>query len=62
VTISEEQLAHHIPQKVDYAMGQLYADLLQFAHSRLPPEGRLAFWVPVVREDYVRKGVECLPK
>jgi len=62
VSITPEQLAAHIPQKVDYRMGDLYLDLLNFSYMRLPKGGRLVFWVPVVREDYSRRGEESLPR
>ncbi len=39
-------------------MSDLYLDLMNFAASHLEPEGRLVFWMPVVREDYkVRSAI-----
>ena len=33
-------------------MGDLYLDLMNFASKHLEDGGRLAFWIPVVRDDY----------
>ncbi len=38
--------------KIEYGMGELYLDLMNFAASHLESEGRLVFWVPVIREHY----------
>ncbi len=46
--------------KIEYNMSELYMDLMNFAATHLEPEGRLVFWIPVVREDY--RGQESLPR
>ncbi len=42
-------------------MGELYLDLMNFAASHLEPEGRLVFWVPVIREHY-KVGARMNPR
>ena len=50
--IPEEYLGNHIPQKIDYGLGDIFVDLLAFANLHMPCKGRLAFWMPVNREFY----------
>ena len=50
--IPEEYLGNHIPQKIDYGLGDIFVDLLAFANLHMPCKGRLAFWIPVNREFY----------
>ena len=42
----------HIPQKIDYGLGDIFIDLLAFANSHLPTKCRIAYWIPVSREFY----------
>lgn len=50
---------HHFPTKMQYALGDIYKDLLNFAANHLTLHGRLVFWIPIVRSEY---NVENLPK
>ena len=50
--IPEEYLDNHIPQKIDYGLGDIFVDLLAFANLHMACKGRLAFWMPVNREFY----------
>ena len=42
------------PETVPYEMDQVIVDLLDFASFALVPGGRLVFWLPTVREEYVK--------
>ena len=50
--IPEEYQDSHIPQKIDYGLGDIFVDLLAMAQTHLAMRGRLAFWIPVNREWY----------
>ena len=50
--IPDEYLDNHIPQKIDYGLGDIFVDLMAFANLHMPVKGRLAFWMPVNREFY----------
>ena len=52
VEIPEEYQDSHIPQKIDYGLGDIFIDLLSFASKKLVKNGRLAFWIPINRESY----------
>ena len=51
----------HIPQKIEYGLGNIFVDLLAFANSHLTLNGRLAFWFPVNREFYSSEMLPCHP-
>ncbi len=57
VEIPEEHKNNHIPQKVEYSMGDIYVDLMAFASKYLPLGGRLVFFIPVNREHYSKTGL-----
>jgi tRNA (guanine10-N2)-methyltransferase len=59
-SISEEHLKSHIPEKVDYSLDRILADLLSFAAKQLTLGGRLVFWLPVIRQNYKVRQVETL--
>ena len=42
-------LADHYPAKIQYALADIYRDLLNFAADKLILNGRLVFWVPIIR-------------
>ena len=50
--IPEEYHGTHIPQKIDYGLGDIFVDLLAFANLHLSNKCRIAFWIPVSREFY----------
>eukprot|EP00095_Tigriopus_kingsejongensis_P010222 maker-scaffold78_size404448-snap-gene-3.33 protein:Tk10222 transcript:maker-scaffold78_size404448-snap-gene-3.33-mRNA-1 annotation:"trna (guanine -n2)-methyltransferase homolog" len=52
LVIPEEYLKFHYPQKVDYSISEVFLDLLNFGADYLVEKGRMAFWMPVNREDY----------
>ena len=60
--VPEEYLPFHIPQKIDYELGNIYTDLLEFASRHLALGGRLVFWIPVNREHYASCQESSLPK
>ena len=60
--VPEEYLPCHIPQKIDYDLGNIYTDLLEFASRHLVPGGRLVFWIPVNREHYAKNQQKTLPE
>ena len=60
--VPEEYLPFHIPQKIDYTLGNIYTDLLEFASRHLILGGRLVFWIPVNREHYACYQENTLPK
>lgn len=41
-----------IPPKKPYELSDLLGDLLAFAARRLPPGGRLAFWMPTANDEF----------
>ena len=45
----------HYPQKVEYNMGGLFTDLVNFAAKTLRVGGRLAFWLPVSLDEMVKE-------
>ncbi|XP_063540773.1 tRNA (guanine(10)-N2)-methyltransferase homolog [Cydia strobilella] len=51
-TLSEKHLAQHVPAKVEYALTQLYRDLLGSAARLLAPGRRLVVWYPLLRAEY----------
>ena len=58
--IPEEYLDNHIPQKIDYGLGDIFVDLMAFANLHMPVKGRLAFWMPVNREFYSEDMVSTI--
>ena len=58
--IPEEYLDNHIPQKIDYGLGDIFVDLMAFANLHMPVKGRLAFWMPVNREFYSEDMVSTM--
>ena len=60
--IPEEYLPLHYPQKIDYELGTIYADLVDFASKHLVEGGRLVYWIPVNREHYAKNLEDSLPK
>lgn len=59
--IKTEHLPTHIPSKVDYALSNIYKDLLKFSANYLKLHGRLVCWFPVYREDYCEEGLPQHP-
>ena len=47
--VPEEFLQTHYPQKTKYDLGEIFKDLLNLAAERLKMNGRLVFWIPVMR-------------
>ena len=47
--ITEDLLSSHYPSKMEYGMRDMYRDLLNFAAERLKLNGRISFWVPIIR-------------
>ena len=47
--------------KVDYHLGDIFADLLTFAANSLVEGGRLVFWIPVNREHYSEEKLPTHP-
>lgn len=47
--IPEELLRSHIPSKTKYGLNDMFRDLLNFAARMLKLNGRLVFWIPIVR-------------
>ncbi|XP_021195562.3 tRNA (guanine(10)-N2)-methyltransferase homolog [Helicoverpa armigera] len=60
-TISEEQLANHVPSKVEYGLSHIYSDLLNFAANHLEMGRRLVCWYPLVREEYEESQLPSHP-
>ena len=60
--IPEQHLPLHFPQKIDYELGTIYTDLVQFASKHLVIGGRLVYWIPVNREHYAKNQEDSLPK
>ena len=48
-TVPEERLEDHYPSKMQYALGDIYRDLLNFAADKLIMNGKLVFWIPIIR-------------
>ena len=42
---------HHVPEKKDYHLSDIFKDLLNFAAKYLRRHGRLVYWFPVSREE-----------
>ncbi|XP_055959015.1 tRNA (guanine(10)-N2)-methyltransferase homolog [Patella vulgata] len=59
--ISEEVKDIHIPQKVQYQLSDIFRDLLNFAAKYLRLGGRLVFWFPVIRSDYLESNIPIHP-
>ncbi|XP_003738553.1 tRNA (guanine(10)-N2)-methyltransferase homolog [Galendromus occidentalis] len=52
----------HYPSKVSYNLDEVVRDLMKFSAATLPIGGRLVFWIPVFREDFIRdldRGKAC---
>uniref|UniRef100_A0A5K4EHF3 tRNA (guanine(10)-N(2))-methyltransferase TRMT11 N-terminal domain-containing protein n=1 Tax=Schistosoma mansoni TaxID=6183 RepID=A0A5K4EHF3_SCHMA len=49
----------HFPHKEVYPVNKIYKDLMELAADLLYPNGRLVFWVPVLRSEFI--GVKSLP-
>ena len=47
--IPEELLSRHFPSKMEYGLSDIYKDLLNFAAEKLKLNGRLVFWLPIIR-------------
>ena len=58
--IPDEYLDNHIPQKIDYGLGDIFVDLMAFANLHMLVKGRLAFWMPVNREFYSEDMVSTM--
>ncbi|KAG1697688.1 tRNA (guanine(10)-N2)-methyltransferase [Nymphon striatum] len=56
--LNDEHSKNHIPSKIDYSLGTLVGDLLNFAAKYLHMNGCLVYWLPVYKEDY---NEECIP-
>jgi len=50
--IPEDLLSSHFPMKLQYGLGDIYKDLLNFAAEKLVMNGRLVFWIPIIRSEY----------
>jgi len=49
IPIPEEMLPVHYPSKTKYGLDDIFRDLLNLATHRLKLNGRLVFWIPIVR-------------
>lgn len=47
--------------QVEYGLSEIYRDLLTFSAWSLSEGGRVAFWAPVVREDYSEEKLPSHP-
>jgi hypothetical protein len=57
-SISAEHLKNHYPEKVEYSLDRILADLLDFAARQLALGGRVVYWLPVIRHQYkVERGL-----
>ncbi len=43
----------HIPEVKNYKLSELVVDLIEFAARFLVLGGRLVYWIPVIRTEYV---------
>ncbi|KAF9406510.1 hypothetical protein HW555_013153 [Spodoptera exigua] len=60
-TLSEEHMVNHVPSKVEYGLGHIYSDLLNFAATHLEMGRRLVCWYPLVREEYQESQLPSHP-
>lgn len=51
-SIPDEYLDRHHPEKVDYSLENILADLLNFGAARLCIGGRIVYWIPIIRQEY----------
>lgn len=64
--IPEEMLPIHFPSKVKYHLNGIIADLLNFSCKALQKGGRVAFWMPLLRnsdgqmQDFVHPAHACM--
>ncbi|XP_065898312.1 tRNA (guanine(10)-N2)-methyltransferase homolog isoform X2 [Dysidea avara] len=58
--ILDEQLEDHIPSVCQYQLSDVYNDLLLFAARFLVLHGRLVYWLPIVKEQFVIPSHPCL--
>ncbi|OWF53424.1 tRNA (guanine(10)-N2)-methyltransferase homolog [Mizuhopecten yessoensis] len=61
VKLSDDQKIGHVPHKVDYHLGQIFKDLLNFAAKFLHMGGRLVYWFPVYRRSYKEENIPTHP-
>ncbi|XP_057369465.1 tRNA (guanine(10)-N2)-methyltransferase homolog [Daphnia carinata] len=50
--VPEELASPHFPSKTQYGLGDMYKDLLNFAANNLKLNGRVVFWIPIIRMEY----------
>lgn len=51
--IDPDQVASHIPSKIEYGLPQIFGDLLSFSAKHLKIDGRLVCWFPLFRYQLV---------
>ncbi|XP_060069116.1 tRNA (guanine(10)-N2)-methyltransferase homolog [Ylistrum balloti] len=61
VELTEDQKIGHVPQKIDYHLGQIFKDLLNFAAKFLHLGGRLVYWFPIDRRGYKEENIPTHP-
>lgn len=61
VVVEQEHKDGHIPEKIEYEMSDIMKDLLNFSAKYLKIGGRLVYWLPVVRPEYVEENVPRHP-
>ncbi|XP_033726459.1 tRNA (guanine(10)-N2)-methyltransferase homolog isoform X2 [Pecten maximus] len=61
VKLTDDHKIGHVPQKVDYHLGQIFKDLLNFAAKFLHLGGRLVYWFPVYRRGYKEENIPTHP-
>ncbi|CAH1774475.1 unnamed protein product [Owenia fusiformis] len=59
--VAEEHKEKYIPPKVQYGLSDIYKDLLNFAAKYLVLNGRLVYWLPIIRTDYSDDNVPQHP-
>ncbi|XP_069106178.1 tRNA (guanine(10)-N2)-methyltransferase homolog [Argopecten irradians] len=59
--LEDDHKIGHVPQKVDYHLGQIFKDLLNFAAKFLHLGGRVVYWFPVYRRSYKEENIPTHP-
>ncbi|XP_074656260.1 tRNA (guanine(10)-N(2))-methyltransferase TRMT11-like isoform X2 [Tubulanus polymorphus] len=56
-TLTDEDKINHVPSKKKYLMSDIFKDLLNFAAKHLKLGGRLVYWLPIHRPEYVESNI-----
>lgn len=51
----------HHPERTSYHLNHVYSDLLTFAASTLIPGGRLVYWIPIYKPEYLEENIPSHP-